>query len=42
MRSHEGQLRDIRVSIPNEVGQEILFIYAADAYRGDMNAPGKR
>jgi murein DD-endopeptidase MepM/ murein hydrolase activator NlpD len=42
MRSHEGQLRDIRVSIPNEVGQEILFIYAADAYRGDMNAPGKK
>ena len=41
MRSHQGHIEGIRSSMTNDVIQEILFIYAADAYRGDMNAPGK-
>ena len=41
MRSHQGHIEGIRSSMTNDVIQEILFIYAADAYRGDMNASGK-
>lgn len=41
MDDHAGQLNDIKVSLPDKVKEEILFIYAADAYRGDMTGSGK-
>ncbi len=42
MNSHGGQIKDIKYVLPNSIEQEILYIYAMDAYRGDLTGKGKR
>ncbi len=42
MKDHANQLIDIEnLNLPKQIKDEILFVYAGDAYHGDMDSPSK-